>query len=392
MQKLKVLVVDDSLVYRKIISRAVDRTERAVVDCTASSGVTALERLEQRAIDVVLMDVYMPGMDGIETLTKIKEKYKDLPVIIISSGGLDGAKLTVRALEEGAMDFIMKPSQGSGEKNIEAISRHLTILFSQILIDRYAAKSRRRRGKRGYDPTDPKSREGERDTVRMRKDGSPELRPDISHEESPKEGKKVPGYSTACLSGIDLVVIASSTGGPSAVEEVCQALGPEFTKPILIVQHMPPDFTDIFARFLGKKSGMSVKEAEEGDGILNGRVLVAPGGYHMVVEPDSLEITLTTTPPVNGVRPAADVMFQSVARAYAGKRVLAVILTGMGGDGTDGVRALKETCQCYCITQSRETCVIYGMPRSVYEAGLSDEVVDLKDIGRRILEINRGRC
>jgi len=103
--KLKVLVVDDSLVYRKIISRAVERTERAVVDCTASSGITALERLEQRSIDVVLMDVYMPGMDGIETLARIKEKYEDLPVIIISSGGVDGARLTVRALEEGAMDL-----------------------------------------------------------------------------------------------------------------------------------------------------------------------------------------------------------------------------------------------------------------------------------------------
>ena len=126
-------MVDDSLVYRKIISRAVERTERAVVDCTASSGITALERLEQRSIDVVLMDVYMPGMDGIETLARIKEKYEDLPVIIISSGGVDGARLMVRALEEGAMDFILKPSQGSGEKNIETISRHLTICSPDLM-------------------------------------------------------------------------------------------------------------------------------------------------------------------------------------------------------------------------------------------------------------------
>lgn len=391
MHKLKVLVVDDSLVYRKIISRAVERTERAVVDCTASSGITALERLEQRSIDVVLMDVYMPGMDGIETLARIKEKYEDLPVIIISSGGVDGARLMVRALEEGAMDFILKPSQGSGEKNIETISRHLTILFSQILIDRYAAKSRKRQGKRG---SDPKSGEEGRDPVPIGMESRPSTGSGIRTEDRdiPRKGDLVPDYGTTCLSGIDLVVVASSTGGPGAVEEVCQALGPGFTRPILIVQHMPPDFTKIFARFLGKKCGMSVKEAEEGDEILNGRVLVAPGGYHMVVDPDDLKITLTTTPPVNGVRPAADVLFQSVARAYAGKRVLAVILTGMGSDGTAGVRALKEACQCYCITQSRETSVIYGMPRSVYEAGLSDEVVDLKDIGNRIIEINRGRC
>ena len=386
MHKLKVLVVDDSLVYRKIISRAVERTERAVVDCTASSGITALERLEQRSIDVVLMDVYMPGMDGIETLARIKEKYEDLPVIIISSGGVDGARLTVRALEEG-YDFILKPSQGSGEKNIR---NHQQASYHTVLPDpdrQVCSKSRKRQGKEGSDP-----KSGKRDgTLSLSGWKSPSTGSGIRTEDRdiPRKGDLVPDYGTTCLSGIDLVVVASSTGGPGAVEEVCQALGPGFTRPILIVQHMPPDFTKIFARFLGKKCGMSVKEAEEGDEILNGRVLVAPGGYHMVVDPDDLKITLTTTPPVNGVRPAADVLFQSVARAYAGKRVLAVILTGMGSDGTAGVRALKEACQCYCITQSRETSVIYGMPRSVYEAGLSDEVVDLKDIGNRIIEINR---
>ncbi|HZJ57470.1 MAG TPA: chemotaxis-specific protein-glutamate methyltransferase CheB [Clostridia bacterium] len=390
MDKLKVLVVDDSLVYRKIISRAVERTDKAVVDCTASSGITALERLEQRPIDVVLMDVFMPGMDGLETLTRIKDKYGDLPVVIISSGGVDGAKLTVRALEYGAMDFIQKPSQGHGNKNIDAISRHLNILFSQILIDRYAINNRENQVSKDAIP-----KAGRRlDASRAREGESLTRGSGII----PGDGKRPPradrasGYGTPCLSGIDLVVIASSTGGPNAVEEVCQGIGPGFTKPVLIVQHMPPDFTKIFSRFLGRKCEMPVKEAEEGDKIVGGQVLVAPGGYHMSVNARGPQITLTTSPPVNGVRPAADVLFESVAEAYAGKRVLAVILTGMGSDGTRGVKALKEACQCYCITQSRETCVIYGMPRSVFEAGLSDEVVDLKDIGRRIIEINRGRC
>lgn len=380
MDKLKVLVVDDSLVYRNIISRAVEKTDIALVDCTASSGVTALERLEQRSIDVVLLDVFMPEMDGFETLVEIKKRHSTLPVIIISSGGEDGAKSTVQALEQGAMDFVLKPLRGDTEKNMTIISRHLGILFSQIVMDKYAvnyATSKNRGPYKQGTTKGYKNSMGHGDRNR-----SPSLRTmDLSA-----------GSVAAPLNGVDLVVIASSTGGPHAVEEVCRVLDAGFSKPILMVQHMPPDFTKIFAEFLSRKCKIQVKEAQEGDEIIGGRALVAPGGYHMVVKENANMISLTKYPPVHGVRPAADILFKSVAKIYKGKRVLAIILTGMGSDGTEGVRAIKESCQCYCITQSEETCVIYGMPRNVNEAGLSDETADLKDIGRRIIEISRGGC
>ena len=366
MDKLKVLVVDDSLVYRKIISKAVEKTNIAVVDCTASSGITALERLQQREIDIVLLDVFMPEMDGIETLKEIKKKYNHIHVIMISSGGMDGAKITVEALRQGAMDFIIKPTNGNLEYNMDIINRHLNLLFSQILIDKYVGTRQPIHPPRENKKTD--------DTFPL----------------SRKRARVLPPSPTI-LCGVDIVVMASSTGGPNAVEEVCKELGSDFSKPILLVQHMPPDFTRIFAGFLDKKTRIQVKEAQEGDKILGGRMLIAPGGYHMKVNAD-FTISLSDEAPVNGVKPAADVLFKSVAKAYAGKRVLAVILTGMGSDGTEGLKALKRACQCYSITQSEESSVIYGMPRSAYEAGLSDERVDLKDIGRRIIEISRGRC
>lgn len=374
MYKLKVLVVDDSLVYRRIISKAVEKTNIAVVDCTASSGITALERLEQRNIDVVLLDVFMPKMDGIETLREIKRKYSHIPVIMISSGGVDGAKITVEALRLGAMDFILKPTNGDMEKNMKIINRHLNLLFSQILLDKYIEKGK------------PAPQ-----TILEESKGNIEIDKIIDTAPPSPPKKREPASRPTSLCGVDIVVMASSTGGPNAVEEVCKALGSDFSKPILLVQHMPPDFTRIFANFLAKRSRIQVKEAQEGDKIVAGQMLVAPGGYHMIVNSD-FTISLIDDEPVNGVKPAADVLFKSVAKAYAGKRVLAVILTGMGSDGTEGLRALKNACHCYSITQSEESSVIYGMPRSVDEAGLSDESVDLKDIGRRITEISRGRC
>ena len=401
-KKLKVLVVDDSLVYRNILSRAVEKSSIAVVDCTASNGAIALERLEQRSIDVVLLDVFMPQMDGIETLKKIKEKHSHIPVIMISSGGEDGAKTTVTALREGAMDFILKPTFGDTQSNMEHISRQLNLLFSQILLDKYLVPGQAVRPstevaahvtKVDY-KDDVKEDWGHQDAMIQVKDITKDPAIDIPENQKPERIKKhldiSYSYKLPLLKGVDVIVMAASTGGPNAVEEVCKALGEEFSKPILLVQHMPPDFTRIFAEFLAKKVSIQVKEAQEGDKILGGRLLIAPGGYHMIVNPD-FTVSITDDEPVNGVKPAADVLFRSVARAYAGKRVLAVTLTGMGNDGTEGIRALKRACQCYSITQSERTSVIYGMPRSVDEAGLSDESVDLKDMGTRIKEISRGR-
>jgi len=376
LDKLKVLVVDDSVVYRRIITSAVQMTGKGEVDCVASSGITALERLEQRQIDVVLLDVFMEGLDGIQTLKRIKIKYPHIAVIMISGGGEDSVQITVKALEMGAMDFILKPSAGNPEQNIKTISRQLGILFSQILVDRYTKKIRL------TDVDEVNETAGNEIVTQAASRGQTEF----FHNSTEKDGKPAPSFTEA-----DVVVIASSTGGPAALENVCSHFDETLNKPVLVVQHMPPEFTRIFAQSLGRKCLVPVKEAEDGERIKGGIIYIAPGGFHLTVINDKDDkgvriARLEVAAMVNGVRPSADVLFSSIASSYKGQRVLAVILTGMGSDGKEGVVRLKEACHCYCITQSEKTCTVYGMPRSVYEAGLSDEVADLDNIGLRIME------
>jgi two-component system chemotaxis response regulator CheB len=189
--------------------------------------------------------------------------------------------------------------------------------------------------------------------------------------------------------GVDLILIASSTGGPVALETIFKELTKEIQIPILVVQHMPREFTNVLAQTLNKKCALTVEEAKEGEVISKGRILIAPGGVHMTVTSvGSLrKVHLRNSPYVNGVRPAADVLFKSIAQNYPGSRVLTVILTGMGSDGLAGVEELKKNCNCYCMTQSKDSCVVYGMPKSVFEAGLSDEIVELQDIAMRLKQL-----
>ncbi len=361
-EKLKVLIVDDSLVYRKILTAAVESTGLAVAGQTASNGVIALERMAQQHFDVVLLDQMMPEMTGIETLSIIRKKYPDMAVIMISDCTKENAAVTVRALEMGALDFILKPSDSSPDRNMEIIKNHLHILFAQVKIKRSTANI---------------------------------IKPPLSghgHQES--ETLKNPAFGRerkkARLKKVDLTVIAASTGGPVALERICSLLTTDIKKPVLIVQHMPPEFTRVLAESLSRKCLLPVSEGSEGALIKDGEIIVAPGGYHMVVrelDDNRRIIQLEGSEFVNGVRPAADVLFRSVAHTYSGMDVLAVILTGMGSDGTAGVNELKQKCNCYCITQSEPSCTIYGMPKSICDAGLSDEEVDLENIAKRMQQI-----
>jgi two-component system, chemotaxis family, protein-glutamate methylesterase/glutaminase len=361
--KLKVLVVDDSVVYRKILVAAVESTGLAVVEQSASNGVIALERLLQQHFDVVLLDQMMPEMTGIEALAVIRDKYPEIAVIMISGYTKENAVETVQALEMGALDFILKPSDSSEDRNMEIIRNHLHVLFAQVQIKQSA---------RRVNPNLPKSNE-------------PRLETEVS--------RVVPALKAAQktrLAKVDLVVIASSTGGPVALEQLCSGWSQKINKPILIVQHMPAEFTKVLADSLGKRCLMPVWEGVEGSPVTEGQIVIAPGGYHMVIqaiESGQHVLRMEKTEYVNGVRPAADVLFRSVAEIYPQKNILAVVMTGMGNDGTVGVREMKQRCNCYCMTQGEATCTIYGMPKCVCEAGLSDEVVDLGDIARRIQQI-----
>jgi two-component system, chemotaxis family, protein-glutamate methylesterase/glutaminase len=370
LDKLKVLVADDTVIYRKILTQAVEATGFGSVVRTASNGNIALEWLNQDSdIDVILLDAFMPELDGIATLKEVRKCFPEIEAIMISGESSSSAEVTVKALAMGAVDFILKPSGDNSEKNMEKIVNQLKGIFAQIKIKKYTGMN-----------------------------GS------ASHNHKPlKTSDKAAGAAifaeklktvTPILPTVDLVLIASSTGGPSALEAVLTGLPQNFRKPILIVQHMPPQFTRVLAENLDKKSQISIKEGTSGDMVENGKAIIAPGGMHMIVDSSpgqSKIIKLDDSPYVNGVKPAADILFQSVAKAYKGCNILAVILTGMGIDGKQGIAEIKRQCNCYCISQSESTCVVYGMPRSVHEAGLSDETVDLKDISTRISQISSFR-
>lgn len=365
MEKLKVLIVDNSIFYKKILSQAIESTGLGHVEHTASNGALALERLQQRPTDVVLLDLFAPKMNGTEILETIRKEHPGVFVILFNPGGSNDPA-AMRALEMSVLDVIQKPPVMDAEKSTENIKHQLQGLFAQIMTRKYTS-----------------------------------LSPNVSHFSGPTKpvshSPSVPARQTKkkkTLSGVDLVVIASSTGGPSALETVCKSLPMDFNKPILVIQHMPVELTKKLAQSLEKKCSLPVFEAKEGDLVKPGQVMIAPGGFHMTVQPATTSdnvIKLDSTSPVNGVRPAADVLFRSVANAYRGQRILAIILTGMGSDGMLGVEEIKKTCDCYCLAQSEKTCTVYGMPKSVVDAGLSDEVIDLNAVPNRIVQIASGR-
>jgi two-component system chemotaxis response regulator CheB len=293
--------------------------------------------------------------------------------------------VVIRALEQGAIDFLPKAPAGSADNSVLSLKRHLVTLFHQFhgrrnlnLAKRISSGGTHRRlqgaSLRGPEPADPSD----------------------------------PGTGTAPLSGVvssalnrvqprkpDLVVISASTGGPNALSEVIPRLPADLGVPVLVVQHMPSFLTFSLARSLNDKSPLRVHEAAEGELLRPGTVYVAPGGRHLLLRSrrggtpaPERTLALGDGPPENSVRPSADVLFRSVAEVFEG-HVLAVIMTGMGNDGMRGVQALKSS-GCYCITQTAETCVVYGMPRAVDEAGLSDESADLEALAERIAVLVKG--
>ena len=358
------LIVDDTIVYRKILTQAAEATGLCEVSKAAPNGLIALELIKQRAFDVVLLDVFMPELDGLETLKQIKQDFPRMEVIMVSSDGSESVKNTVKALELGALEFVLKPAHGDQAKNLESITRMLRILFTQIQIKK------------------PGSTHG---TNAIRKEPRLETSTAIPTTASVKTGT-IPERRKTLWSQADLILVAASTGGPVALEKVTTRIRQPLDAPMLIVQHMPKNFTKVLAQSLDQKSGMTIVEAEENMMIQSKQTVIAAGGVHMTVveKANRKMIQLKKTELVNGVRPAADVLFETVADIFKGQRVLVVILTGMGSDGTRGVSLLKAHCDVHCITQSEETCVVYGMPRSIVEAGLSDESLDIEKIAARI--------
>lgn len=342
---IKVLVVDDSAYMRYVLRSSLAANPDIQVLDTARDGLDALSKISALHPDVVTMDLEMPRMNGFEALKRIMETCP-LPVIILSSLTQEGADATLRALDLGAVDFVPKPANGS--ISLRAVGETLAGKIRQVSgLD--ASKLRATRPRAAKPPVERPAR-----------------------AERPAQGH----------GSRKIVVIGTSTGGPRALHEVVPHLPGALPAGVLIVQHMPPGFTRSLAQRLNEISQLEVKEAEPGDQVRPGLALLAPGNHHMIVTRQGT-VELDERPPEHGVRPAVDVTMESVVQFY-GEATVGVILTGMGSDGTRGAGLIKGA-GGQVIAEDKSTSIIYGMPRSVIEAGLADKVVPLDRMAAEIV-------
>ena len=350
--KIRVLVVDDSALMRQFIGDILNSDPRIEVIGTARDGKDALSQIKKLKPDLVTMDVDMPNMDGLQALEEIM-RTNPLPVIMVSSMTQEGAEVTLRALALGCIDFIAKPS-GTISLNIKSIGEEL---IEKVI----AASTAHIRTKSGI--------------IASSRPAFPEFR------------RMTPPINTGRR---DIVAIASSTGGPMALSDIIPKLPKNFPVPIVITQHMPKEFTPSFSKRLNDTSQVEVVEGFSGLTLKPGRVVIAPGGSHLIVRRRAGQAIcdLSDAPPVLSVKPAANIMFLSVADEYGGN-VLCVILTGMGRDGTDGAIALKRK-GAYVLAESQKTCVVYGMPKAAVDAGIVDEVLPLNEIPDAMVRLVKG--
>ncbi|MEO5339149.1 MAG: chemotaxis-specific protein-glutamate methyltransferase CheB [Magnetococcus sp. MYC-9] len=400
-RSLKVLVVDDTTTYRMIVRKAAEAIAGVEVVDFAANGRIAMDKLSRMAVDVVLLDVEMPEMDGLTTLRHITEQYPKISVVMVSGASHANANIVVECLNAGAFDFVTKPLESDIDHSrgelISSLKPILSVLAKQ---GRGAAAAPARRGVGPPAQESGHTRESATSAVWQPVSvvGQAPAPPAGGAASPNRSGTVVAARSqptttptaTSWNQKPGMVLIGASTGGPAALTQVLNGIGPALPIPMLIVQHMPPMFTTSLAAQLSRTTGHAVQEAAQDQEVRPGKVLLAPGGRHLSVKRygTALRAVLNDGPKVNGCRPAVDVLFLSVMASFADP-ILAVILTGMGTDGANGVKGLKRMEKTYCLTQSRESCVVYGMPRAVVEMGLSDAAIPLTQIGNKISELCR---
>jgi len=386
---VSVLIVDDSALMRNLIARMVEATPGLAVAERAMNGLFALQKITRCDPDVIVLDLEMPEMNGIEFLRERKKLGIEIPVVILSSIARRGAEITMEALSLGASDFIMKPT-GAASEDVRTVKDQLMeMLFA------YGAQYRTKKGKTVRRiPAEELERAREQDI--QEKNARVKTTSGVAHLESlsryspfdhessrppePPLPARKPGPT-------EIIAIGISTGGPNALREVFAKLDPDLLQPILVVQHMPPGFTAEFAKSLDRICPLDVKEAEDGDVVKSGRVLIAPGDKHIQVEKKPLAtiVRITDAPPVNGHRPSADVLFASVAREF-GNHSMGVIMTGMGRDGAKEIGTIfKEG--GITLGQDEESSVVYGMPKVAFELGHVMEQVSLTKMAERICKL-----
>jgi two-component system, chemotaxis family, protein-glutamate methylesterase/glutaminase len=343
-ERVRVLVVDDSALMRKLIPNILARDPMIDVVGTAMDGAFALRKIEELRPDVVTLDLEMPRMDGMETLRMIMRR-APLPVVMVSTHSKEGAYATFKALALGAIDFVAKPK--------EASSGHLDAIAEQLIEKIKVAKRASRSG--------------------IRSPAVPENSPPVKKN------------ARAAVPPHRIIAIGVSTGGPNALQFVLSQIPAEFPGSLLIVQHMPEGFTEMFARRLDECCALEVQEAKSGDLLLAGRALICPGNRHMMVRrmPRGDMAVLSDAPHVNGHRPSVDVLFHSVSQEF-GPMGVGVLMTGMGEDGAIGLGTIKAA-GGVTIAQSEESCVVPGMPRAAILKGYANRVVPLDAMGQHLI-------
>ena len=347
--KKNILVVDDSALMRRVICDIINADNKFQVTDVCRDGLEAYEKLKTTKYDGVVLDVNMPRMNGLELLEKLQKDGIKATVIMVSTLTTKDAEITLLAIERGAVDFVPKPTNIIEAKGLDFKHQLIRVLTAVL--------------------------ETEQDVKTLPKEP---VKPKAVITPVPKR----------LATGKKLVALACSTGGPKALQSVIPLLDSKLDAPVVLVQHMPPGFTKSMADRLDELSKIRVKEAQENEILEKGTVYVAPGGKHLKVQrmaDGQHKVLLTDEPAIGGLKPCANLMYESL-RESSYNEIVCVVLTGMGSDGTKGILSLKEKIPVYVISQDAASCVVYGMPKAIVDAGVADEVVPLDKVAQSIMK------
>jgi two-component system chemotaxis response regulator CheB len=371
--EISVLIVDDSALMRNLIGHMIEDTPGLAVAEKAMNGHFALQKIPRAEPDIICLDLEMPEMNGIEFLKERKKLGINIPVVILSSIASRGAEVTMEALSLGASDFIQKPS-GSVSEDIHVVK---DALVGKLL--GYGGAYRRSLGKKVLAPSEYQAK------TPVAKNSDIAIHFKLASETP--SAPAMPPVRSRNPANTEIIAIGISTGGPDALRIVFSNLDADLKQPIVVVQHMPPGFTNEFAKSLDRVCPLDVKEAEDGDEIKSGRILIAQGNKHLEVEKkgSAAVARLSDAPLVSGHRPSADVLFASVAMAYS-NHALGVIMTGMGRDGAQHLGTIYKE-GGMTLGQDEASAIVYGMPRVAYEFGHVMEQVSLQNMARRICDV-----
>ena len=384
---IKIMVVDDSSVIRGFLTRFIESDPDLKVVATAANGQIAVEQMDRYVIDVVILDIEMPVMNGLDALPKIKAKDKAVHVIMASTLTKENAAVTLRALSMGASEALAKPSSATELNAAEDFRLNLISKAKLLGLD---AQKRRQVDKTKAEPQPLTTKNDTKTTTSTTP--SPAAPPatvtskSLLSPQAPLTLRPVQWTGPA-----DIIAIGSSTGGPQALVEFLGHLKGSITQPVFITQHMPPTFTTILADQITKSTGFDCREGTDNEAVSQGRFYIAPGNHHMVIKNNHgvPTIHLNQDPPENFCRPAVDPMLRSLGECYAGKRILVIILTGMGADGLKGAEKIATSHHVMVLAQDEASSVVWGMPGAVAKAGLCTKIGTLKELADSVRSLTK---